>query len=360
MSDRVRGWVFAVAAFLISTNAAAQDAPALERRLQKLDVLRRDATGALVRAQRARIEPLDTLMAGSMEVVARPADAAVVSRATIIAWGKLDSLYGDAALRAAAAPLLFFRQGQPVRNVPPAVQQLQQVMGSKEATVADVAFQLVRAASVAIGQRTDTTLTSWLGPMLLPDATPNVERSHVYVELVTAPAIAVRRCYSGVVESCAAALGTVAGDRALLWYDAPERRTVVGRNLESAQHLGLYAASRACLDQESDAACLEVLHALPWLEPPLSTEARQSLARVALSLGGRRAFVRLSERTGRPLTQRLAIAAAVPLDSLIHQWRDLVIAARPRPVTLSARFAWAALGWSVVFGLLALRSTRWR
>src|SRR6266542_3631424 len=224
----------------------------------------------------------------------------------------------------------------------------------------DVAFQLVRAASAAIGQGTDTALTNWLGPMLLPDATARVERSHVYVELVTAPAVAVRRCYAGVVESCAAALGTVAGDRALLWYDAPERRTVVGRNLESAQHLGLYAASRACLDQESDAACLAVLHALPWLEPPLSNEARQSLARVALSLGCRRAFIRLAENTGRPLTQRLALAAAVPLDSLIHQWRELVIAARPRPVTLSARFAWAALGWSVVFGLLALRSTRWR
>ena len=360
MSDRLRWWCVAAVGFVIVTNAAAQDAPALERRLQTLDVLRRDASDALVRAERARIEPLDTVTAGSLVVVVRPADAALGSRATIVAWGKLDTLYGDAAQRLGVAPLLFFRQGQPVRNVSPAVKQLQHVMASEDATVTDVAFQLVRAASVALGQKADTVLTNWLGPMLLPDATASVERSHVYVELVTAPSTAVRRCYAGAVASCAAALGTVEGDRALLWYDASERRTVVGRNLESAQHLGLYAASRACLEQESDAACLEVLHALPWLEPPLSNEARQSLARVALSLGGRRAFVRLSESAGRPLTQRLAIAAEVPLDSLLHRWRDLVIAARPHPVTLAARFAWAALGWSVVFGLLALRSTRWR
>ncbi|HYU29879.1 MAG TPA: hypothetical protein VEK83_12680 [Gemmatimonadales bacterium] len=360
MSDRVRGWVFAVAAFSLVTNAAAQDAPALERRLQKLDVLRHDASDALVRAEKARIEPLDTLKAGSLVVVARPADAALVSQATIIAWAKLDTLYGDAVQHMAGVPLLFFKQGQPLRNVSPAVQQLQQVMGSKEATVADVAFQLVRAASAAIGQRADTALTNWLGPMLLPDATARVERSHVYVELVTAPAVAVRRCYAGVVESCATALGIVEGDRAPLWYDAPERRTVVRRNQESAQRLGLNPTIRACVEQESDAACLQVLHALPWIEPPLSNEARQSLARVALSLGGRRAFVRLSESSGRPLTQRLTIAAAVPLDSLIHQWRDFVIAARPRPVTLAPSFAWTALGWSVVFGLLALRSTRWR
>lgn len=344
----------------IATNAAAQQAPVLERRLQRLDMLQRAATDALVRAERARIEPLDTLKAGSLVVVARPADAALVSQATIVAWGKLDTLYGDAAQRIAAAPLLFFRQGHPIQNVPPAVKQLQHVMASEDATVADVAFQLVRAASVSIGQATDTALTNWLGPMLLPDATPSVERSHVYVELVTAPATAVRHCHAGAVESCAAALGTVTGDRALVWYDATERRAVVRQNQETAQHLGLAAPSHACVEQESDAACLEVLHALPWFEPPLSTEARQSLVRVAVSLGGRRAFARLAASAGRPLSQRLGIAASVPLDSLVHNWRELVIAARPHPVTLSARFAWAAVGWGVVFGLLALRSTRWR
>src|SRR2546422_6832514 len=99
MSDRLRWGCLVALGLAIAANAAAQDAPALERRLQKLDVLRRDATDALVRAQRARIEPLDTLKAGSLVVLARPADAALVSRATIISWGKLDTLYGDAAQR---------------------------------------------------------------------------------------------------------------------------------------------------------------------------------------------------------------------------------------------------------------------
>src|SRR5439155_1464720 len=60
------------------------------------------------------------------------------------------------------------------------------------------------------------------------------------------------------------------------------------------------------------------------------------------------------------LPGRLRPAADLPLDSLLAVWRGRVLAARPEPVTLESKGAWVALSWGVIFGLLALRSTRWR
>ena len=360
MCNRLR-WLYAApVAIMFSANASAQGAPALERRLRQLDTLRRDATAALSQAQRSRLEPVDTVSAGSLIVVVRPGDVGLVQPAAGIAWAKLDSLYGDEAARLTGTPLLFYLQGRPLNDVTPAVQRLQHVMAPADATPADVAFQLVRAGSLALRQWTDTALENWLGPMLLPDATPAIEHSHAYTELVTAPSIAVRRCHAGAVDACAAALGIVDGDRVVLWYDATERRAVVRQGQGDVRGMGLRPAIKACLQAQSDAACLEVLHARPWIEPPLSNEARYSLLRVVLAAGGRRAFARLSQSSGRPLGQRLTIAGGLPLDSLVNRWRDQVVAARPQPVTLAAPIGWMALGWSIVFGLLALRSTRWR
>jgi hypothetical protein len=183
--------------------------------------------------------------------------------------------------------------------------------------------------------------------------------SRVYVELVTAPSVAVRRCYAGALDACSAALGIVEGDRIPIWYDAAERRVLV-RQLQDVLNSGLRpAVVNACVQAGSDGACLDVLHALQ-IEPPLSSDARQSIARMALAAGGRDAFRRLSRSAGQPIARRLVLAGGVPLDSLLHQWRDQVIAARPRPVTMAASMGWTTLAWSLVFGLLALRSTRWR
>jgi hypothetical protein len=185
-----------------------------------------------------------------------------------------------------------------------------------------------------------------------------VMRSRVYVELVTAPSIAVRRCYAGAVDACGAALGVVRGDPIPVWYDASERRALV-RQWRDAPQLGVRPAINSCLRNESDAACLDVLRALQ-VGPPLTNDARQSLMRLALASGGPRAFTRLSQSAGQPFERRLAMASGLPTDSLLRRWRSEIIAARPKSVTMAASFGWSALAWAVVFGLLALRSTRWR
>ena len=358
MSSRCLG-VLALA-MVVPLTARAQDVTTLERRLTQLEALRHNAQAAAVRAESTSRESFDTIGAGSLRVVARLADAELVRRAAGIAWARLDTLYGTAAAALAAEPVLFFLQGHPITDSRPAIAHLQHISAPENATAVDVAFQLVRAASAQLAAHADTALTNWLGPQLLNDVPLGTMESRTYVELVTAPSVAVHHCFAGDLDGCRTALGLLGPgvDRITAWYDAAERRGLVRHPLWSSPPTGSGPAMDACLLSGSDSACLDVLHRLT-VEPPLSNEARQSLARIALR-SDPTAFGRLAASAGQPLASRLADAARQPSDSLISRWRVEIIAARPRPVTFAAGLGWTALGWMLVFGLLSLRSTRWR
>jgi hypothetical protein len=341
---------------LIPATLATQEPAMLEQRMRQLETLRRTAAAAVQRADSLRRETFDTVVVGSLVVLGRPSDAGLIQAAAHAAWARLDSLYGDAAAQLTQHPMLFFQQGTPIHDSRPAIAGLQRVMAPLSATTSDAAFQLVRAGSATIRTRTDGALADWLGAQLLADAPLTQLESRVYVELITAPSSAVRRCYRGALDACSAALGLDPGDPPLVWYDTTERRALV------REQMGFYSQRRpvesACV-AGSDSACVEAMHGM-YVPPPLSAEARQTLVRVALATGGRGAFRRLMNSAGQPLPRRLEIAAGRPLNAQLEQWRTDVIAARPRPVTLSATIGWTALAWSLLFGFLALRSTRWR
>lgn len=360
MSDRmaVCVGVLALAGFVLPIRGSATQNPeALKRRLRQIAVLERDAAATLARADSLRRERLDTVRNGGLLILVRPGDAGLVRSAAPSAWSALDSLYGDEARALTTQPMLFSIMTRPVLYPPPHVQR---VMAAEDATSDDVARQLMVAGGAAMRARGDTAFTNWLGPILLPAIHATAQHGRIYVELVTAPSVAVRQCYGGDLTGCRAALGLLDGrDPVAVWYDAAERRALVRRRtVMDLQRVR--AASDACLTGNSDAGCLEVLHAVQFVEPPLSIEARHSLARLALTAGGRAAYGRLQRSAGQPLSERLAIAAAFPTDTLMARWRSTILAARPKVVTLTAPGAWIALGWTVVFGLLALRSTRWR
>src|SRR5262245_30457309 len=102
-------------ALLSPVGARAQDVAALQHRLGQLEALKRTALAAAVRAESASREPLDTVAVGSLRVVSRRADGALVRPAAAIAWSRLDTLYGDAAALA-SAPVLFFLQAHPLND----------------------------------------------------------------------------------------------------------------------------------------------------------------------------------------------------------------------------------------------------
>ena len=350
-----------VLAALIPVGAAAQDVAALQHRLAQLDVLKRTALAAAVRAESTSHEPWDTVAAGALRVVSRPADGELVRRAAAIAWARLDTLYGDAAAALVSEPVLFFSQSHPISNRPE-MAHLPSVMAPDNATPVDVAYQLARMAGSQLAAPSDTALKHWLGSALLIDAPLASMNARVYVELVTAPSRAVHRCYAADLEACAAALGLSPPgvDRVTTWYDPAERRAIVRQTIGTPPGIVLRPAVDACVLSGSDSACLDVLRAAN-VAPPLSSDAPQTLARLVMG-SDRTAFARLTARrgAGEPLPARLAAAARQPLDSLIGRWRAKVMAARPRPVTFAATIGWTALGWTLIFGFLALRSTRWR
>src|SRR5438477_10795 len=217
--------------------------------------------------------------------------------------------------------------------------------------------------------RADSLLREWRRANALADMVDslNQTRAAVYVQLVTAPSQAARSCFLGVISDCrnALALGE-SPDPLQQWYpSAGERRALVFRSF--AEYFGYsdHGARKPALQScgaGSDSACTELLRSLPpgALPRPLTYDARAALAHIALRLGGREAYHRLVARPGAPIADRLAGAAGVSVDSLVAQWRSEILAARPAPVTLPPWGPWAALGWTAVFAVCALRSSRWR
>jgi len=344
----------------VSASLRAQDPAVLQRRLERLETLRDAASMSATRADSVRRERLDTVRSGRLTILVLPTEAALVRQAAPIAWARLDTLYGDAAFDLLERPMLFYVMTRPIRYTGGRSSVYQGVVAPENAGPNDAAQQIVRAGAAAILARADSSLATWFGAELLPRGQETVVLSRVYIDMATAPSIAVRNCFAGDDAACRAALGLVEeGDRLLLWFNPAERRAMVRRATE-VQRLAVGRAADACLDGQSDQDCLTVLRSLPWIDPPLLLDARQSLARLALDAGGRGAYRRLAGSTGRPLAERLAGAARLSSDSLIRRWRAAVLAARPRAVPIAAAGAWTALSWAVVFGLLALRSTRWR
>jgi hypothetical protein len=212
--------------------------------------------------------------------------------------------------------------------------------------------------------RVDRAFYVWSGDELRPSihgSRQDLEQS--YVSLVTSHYRVGRDCFVGSIASCRSVLGLdTPVDPARVFQTPAEQREVLKEivvgYLESETRAGLTACSSG-----NDSACAELLTRLARadrLSRPVGNIARQSLARTALVLGGREAYARLMSDSTAPIPLRLAAAAGLPLDSLLRVWHASVIAARPRPVAVPAFGALAGLGWIAVFGLCALRSSRWR
>jgi hypothetical protein len=188
-----------------------------------------------------------------------------------------------------------------------------------------------------------------------------------YLDLVTSPAVAATHCLENDVRSCAAILGLDSvGDPWRDLFDAAGRRVLVARAwgyLRSPRAPGLADAARLfeeCEDQRSDDACVALLHTATLIPNLISNRARRSVVDVARRLGGNGTFTRLVADTTAAVGTRMAAAAGVPLDSLIHVWHARVVAAHPTSTGARAVDGWVSFLVVIIAGGLAMRSTRWR
>lgn len=357
-------WVFLWLTVSRVSVAPAQDTAVARLRARADSLARawRDA-GALAdmvdSLERVRAgEGRDTIAVGALRIVTNPSPLPV-RQAAARAWPVIDSLYGTVAAdlmqRAyiihavdpdTAAPRTAFHVG------------LEVPWDLDEGSVVTLLLSNVPIAPL------DARLGDWLGASLRPAVRSQYDRATVYVQLVTAPSDAARRCFLGARARCVDALGlgdaTAQLDR---WYASPgERRALVtGSFAQYFNHGASAAAFRACVSG-SDEDCTQLLRSLPAgaLPRPLGYEARATLVHLALRTGGRDAYRRLLANPSDPLTARLASAAGIPLDSLVDRWRANVIASRPLPVLLPAWAFAVALVWTAIFAGCGVWSTRWR
>src|SRR3989442_15848715 len=169
------------------------------------------------------------------------------------------------------------------------------------------------------------------------------------------------------MSDCRAALALVDSPDPLgQWYPrAAEQRALVFKSFPEFLPFSYHGAHKPALQScraGSDSACRELLRSLPpgALPRPLTYDARAALVQLALRLGGREAYHRLVATPDEPIADRLAGAAGGSVDSLVSLWRSEIVTARPAPVTVPPWGPWAPLGWTAVFAVCALRSSRWR
>jgi hypothetical protein len=300
----------------------------------------------------------DTIAVGGLRIIANPSPLpwrAAAERA----WPIIDSLYGNAAADLPRYPYIF-RAVDPDSTVRRTVLHV----GVELPWDLDVRGTTSVLLTTVIAPHFDPALADWLGTALRPTLRPQDERTAVFVQLVTAPSEAVRRCFLGDIARCKDVLQV--GDSTGLvtrWYVTPaEREALVTESFADYFARGATGPSLQRCRQHRDDACTALLQSLPpgSLPRPLGHAARLVLVREALGVGGRDAYRRIVTSSNAVIGARLSRAAGMHVDSLVARWRNDVLAARPRPLALPWWAGFAAIGWTAFFGFCALRSSRWR
>ncbi|OLC11240.1 MAG: hypothetical protein AUH41_01175 [Gemmatimonadetes bacterium 13_1_40CM_66_11] len=300
----------------------------------------------------------DTIAVGGLRIVVNPSPLPW-RQAAELAWPVIDSLYGSVAADLPQHPYIF-RAVDPDSNVRRTVLHV----GVEVPWDLDVRATTTLLLTTVTPPSFDPTLADWLAAALRPTLRPQDERAVVFVQLVTVPSEAVRGCFLGDIARCEDVL-QIGDTTGLLgrWYATPgEREALITQAFTDYFARGATAPSMQRCRQHHDDACTALLQSLPpgTLPPPLGGSARILLVREALSAGGRDAYRRLVARPSAPISERLASAAGMDIDSLVGRWRNDVLAARPKPLTLPWWASFVAIGWTAFFGLCALRSSRWR
>ncbi len=299
---------------------------------------------------------LDTLRVGSLVILSNRSRLPL-KEAAELAWPRIDSMYGSRAEELRQHPYL-------IRAINPDSQFKAYnswgtlVPWDKSAKeMADLLYIYVPAL------QPDKAFQDWAGTAFRPTTRGlQSELEQSYVALVTSHFSIGRDCFTGSLESCRSLLSLDRPRDPLKLYRTPAERQEAIRGVGFAYNESeQLAAIKPCINGD-DQSCLEMFGQVDpsRLPAPVAPITRLTLARIALDLGGREAYARLTADSTTPIDQRLARAAGIPLDSLLSVWQSSVIASRPRSVELPAYGPVVALGWFLLFGILALRSSRWR
>jgi hypothetical protein len=195
--------------------------------------------------------------------------------------------------------------------------------GAPDAEGAPRASPLLSRREVADPEVASDYLLRVFGRLMLARAPPAVQRwvdadaafglsddqrrAETMYGLVTGAGPAQRRCVGGVLRACASAMGLVAGEAGPFYYQL----------------------------------------------------MRADLLLTALEIGGPGAWNRLASAPGESMSDALAAASRMPIDSLLGSWRDGLLARRPASRPLGGVTVMVFAGWSALLLVIALGAARW-
>jgi hypothetical protein len=412
MGRVVAGGLALVATIALPRAIRAQDAEYYRGEVARLTRMRDEARIAAARADSLALAALPQIVVRESGFVIRTERGleAIARKAAASAAPGLRRMFGDLYTEMAAEPMLLRyqpeREGRAAREretgvgsfvarhrvaVPvERVVQLTTLLPDGRPALpwmneAPDADRLARRLTSRVGDlyfaRLPADVHAWLGVGLAVNDTVG-GRMTTYTDLVTTASKSTHACFARDVSACRIALALdPIGDPLDTWYAPDERPALVVRARFQLLNGMTRVSYRQCVEQHVIEMCDRLLRmglneavgrgsqrvvtgvttqgAL--VPPPLGNVPRHTITQLAMSLGGPGAARRLLDApAGSSIAERLTFVSGLGADSLVSLWHARILAARPGPVTLTPRIAWAALAWGLFASAFALRSTRWR
>jgi len=361
-----------LAAFSLAlSSATGQTVSRYQRQVDSLTLAWRGAQSALeanLEEQRVTLALRDTLAVGPLHIMVSPRRRALAQRVAVGALASLSSSYGTSLT-------LLGRNTFAVRDVTASDGDgvdstyvlVSEVVGGAQAfrqvvlpDSAIVTTALRMAMLRALARSLDAPPRQWLSATDLPfDTLRAPDWTNARLQLLSSGAAVGQRCYNEDIRACRLALLLdESADPFVDLYDAAERRGLVERMEESGYHRWQGRSPTGCTAGD-DGECIAALRGLGTMPHPIRSTHRRELVQVAMAIGGAGAMQRfLSTRGG--IDARIQSAAGVPTDSVVHAWIGRVRGGRKPSDDMSPAIAGFSLAWTLVFGAMALRSSRWR
>ncbi len=241
--------------------------------------------------------------------------------------------------------------------------------------VDDRRYQAERSLTQALLHSAPVSIREWTADW---NHTPRSAWLAIRRQLAAAPSTSVQACFDGDLPSCTATLGLrpKGWDRSHVvaaWYSPEARRDVLARagRIDADTLPEDVTAAVAFLRLENEFRMPSGDDVSPgrlvrrggnrirWELGPADAGTRASLFLLAVDLGGAGAMDRLAALDPRaPVETALAALAGRPVDELVSEWRDRLLAeVDPADRRTPAR---STLAWVGLLAVFAMTSTRWR
>lgn len=319
---------------------------------------------SLARANPSALQ--DTVFVGPLRIVTYPELAGLAREVVEPIWADLGPLVTESpGLAAVTFRFNWSRRAEPLATLEPTYEISAPFWRPRSLLESNARI----AIGSALGRDIRGPFADWTGTW---SVSPPARPGDIYRALMTTPSKANRACAEGDGDACWAALGLdLPEDRFPLLY-TPEEARDLGASLhgEWSRQRWWYKpgddaeSGRRCAEGRDGGdydSCWTFLRTYASRVPtPLGYAPRQSLVWVGLQLGGEGAFDRLVADPDATASEAILAASGASREELITSWHDWVMSSQPHVYAGLATRRRLAFFWFLVFGLLALRSTRWR